>query len=278
MIIVLFALLLACFAGLGLDVPFMVTWTPLLLRVTPVVLYVALFSLGLAIALGVIVALAKQSRFILFRMASSLYVSFIRGVPLVVVIFLVFLALPQLAQRGPGWMQSFFIFGPITSAVIALGVFHGAALAEIFRAGMLSIPRGQHEAALAIGMTTSQVQRRIILPQALRFIIPPLGSNYQMMTKDTAFVGFLGVSELFSTARTAGEQYNRLFELVIVAGGIYWCITIVFQVLQAIAERRLEKAYSFDRSVKRDEIGLGEVGELGLASELNLASTRGRTT
>lgn len=195
-------------------------------------LLISFLSIILAIVLALIAALGRLSKFPPFYALSTFYVSLIRGTPLFLQIFFFFLALPQL-----GIILSGFFAG-----VLALGLNYGAYMSEIFRAGLASVGRGQREAAIALGMTPGQTMRRIILPQALRFAIPPIGNDFIAMTKDSALVSATGfVHELMWRAVKVGRaQFNSL-EALIMAAIFYWIMTIVLTYIQSIIEARLAK-------------------------------------
>lgn len=195
-------------------------------------LVVSILSISLAIALALIAALGRLSKFPPFYALSTFYVSLIRGTPLYLQIFFFFLALPQLG----------IILTGIFAGVLALGLNYGAYMSEIFRAGLSSVGRGQREAAIAIGMTPWQTMNRIILPQALRFAIPPIGNDFIAMTKDSALVAATGfVHEIMWRATRVGRaQFNNL-EALIMAAVFYWVMTIMLTYVQSIIEARLSK-------------------------------------
>lgn len=228
---------------LGLDVDYMLKWTPHLLSFIPVVLMITVVSLALAIFVGIVVAAGRMSKHVMLSEPARAYMSLVRGTPLVVQLFLIYLALPQLARGGPDWLERAATLEPIQAAILALSLFHGAYLAEVFRGGVMSVSDGQREAGRAIGMSGVQVQRRVVFPQAVRYVIPPLGSHVIMLILDSSLLGFLGVAELFSRAQRIGRQGFKLFEMLIVATVIYWCLVFVFSGVQQWIERRLERAY-----------------------------------
>jgi len=195
-------------------------------------LLISLLSIILAIVLALIAALGRLSKFPPFYALSTFYVSLIRGTPLFLQIWFFFLALPQL-----GIILSGFFAG-----VLALGLNYGAYMSEIFRAGLASVGRGQREAAIAIGMTPWQTMKRIVLPQAMKFAIPPIGNDFIAMTKDSALVSATGfVHELTWRAIKVGRaQFNSL-EALIMAAIFYWIMTIILTYVQSIIEARLAK-------------------------------------
>ena len=195
-------------------------------------LLISFLSIILAIVLALIAALGRLSKFPPFYALSTFYVSLIRGTPLFLQIWFFFLALPQL-----GIILSGFFAG-----VLALGLNYGAYMSEIFRAGLASVGRGQREAAIAIGMTPWQTMKRIVLPQAMKFAIPPIGNDFIAMTKDSALVSATGfVHELTWRAIKVGRaQFNSL-EALIMAAIFYWVMTIMLTYVQSIIEARLAK-------------------------------------
>jgi len=195
-------------------------------------LLVSLLSISLAIVLALVAALGRLSKFPPFYALSTFYVSLIRGTPLYLQIFFFFLALPQLGIILTGRF----------AGVLALGLNYGAYMSEIFRAGLASVGRGQREAAVALGMTPWQTMQRVILPQALRFAIPPIGNDFIAMTKDSALVSATGfVHEVMWRATRVGRaQFNNL-EALIMAAIFYWVMTIILTYVQSIIEARLAK-------------------------------------
>jgi len=195
-------------------------------------LLVSFLSISLAIVLALLAALGRLSKFPPFYALSTFYVSLIRGTPLYLQIFFFFLALPQLG----------IVLTGLFAGVLALGLNYGAYMSEIFRAGLDSVGRGQREAAVALGMNPLQTMRRVILPQALRFAIPPIGNDFIAMTKDSALVSATGfVHEVMWRATRVGRaQFNNL-EALIMAAIFYWMMTIVLSYAQSILETRLSK-------------------------------------
>ena len=239
----IFAGLAAIFAAFRFDTEFMLEWLPFLLKGVPLTLLISVRGIVLAAPLALVAALARLSRNPVLNGISGFYISFIRGTPIIVQIFLIYLGLPQLATYAPESLAQLFILGTVTSGVLALGLNYGAYLAEIFRAGILSVGHGQIEAAHALGMTGMQTTRRIVLPQAVRVIIPPTGNEFIAMVKDSSFVGIVGTQELFFRASKIGRQYFHSLETLVVAAIIYWIITSILTFFQAKLERRLATGY-----------------------------------
>lgn len=197
-----------------------------------ITIFISGLSILLATSLALLAALGRLSTFPPIYALSTFYVSLIRGTPLYLQIFFFFLALPQLNIRLPG----------LWAGVLALGLNYGAYESEVFRAALSSVGKGQREAALAIGMTQGQMMQRIVLPQALRFAIPPLGNDFISMLKDSALVSATGfVHELMWRATKVGRATFHNLEALIMAAIFYWVMTLVFSYFQSRIETNLAK-------------------------------------
>lgn len=195
-------------------------------------LLVSFLSMILAMILALLAALGRLSTIPPVYALSTFYVSLIRGTPLYLQIFFFFLALPQLG----------IILSGLWAGVLALGLNYGAYMSEIFRAGLSSVGKGQREAAMALGMTPSQTMKRIVLPQAMRFAIPPIGNDFIAMTKDSALVAATGfVHEIMWNAVKVGRAQFRSLEALIMAAIFYWMMTLILSYLQSKIEARLSK-------------------------------------
>lgn len=195
-------------------------------------LLVSLLSITLAMFLALLAALGRLSTIPPVYALSTFYVSLIRGTPLYLQIFFFFLALPQLG----------IILTGLFAGVLALGLNYGAYMSEIFRAGLASVGKGQREAAMAIGMTPWQTMKRIVLPQALRFAIPPTGNEFIAMTKDSALVSATGfVHEVMWRATRVGRAQFHNLEALIMAAIFYWVMTLILTYVQSIIEARLAR-------------------------------------
>lgn len=193
---------------------------------------ISILSIVLATLLALFAALGRLSRVPPVYALSTFYVSLIRGTPLYLQIFFFFLALPQLGIILPG----------LWAGVLALGLNYGAYMSEIFRAGLSSVGKGQREAAIALGMRPGQLMRRIVLPQALRFAIPPTGNEFIAMTKDSALVAATGfVHELMWRATKVGRAQFHNLEALIMAAIFYWIMTLILTAVQSRIEARLGK-------------------------------------
>ena len=195
-------------------------------------LLVSFLSIMLAMILALLAALGRLSSIPPLYALSTFYVSLIRGTPLYLQIFFFFLALPQMG----------IILSGLTAGVLALGLNYGAYMSEIFRAGLASVGRGQREAAIALGMTPRQTMQRVVLPQALRFAIPPIGNDFIAMTKDSALIAGTGfVHEIMWRATRVGRAQFHSLEALIIAAMFYWVLTLLLSYVQSLIEARLAK-------------------------------------
>ena len=191
-------------------------------------------SIVLATVLSLLGALGRLSKSPPAYALATFYISLIRGTPLLLQVVFFFLALPQLGIRLSG----------LSAGVLALGLNYGAYMTEIMRAGIQSVDAGQREAAQAMGMTPFQIMRLIILPQALRLVIPPIGNQFIAMLKDTSLISVTGfVWELLWRAQKQGRANFRSLEALLIAAVFYWIITIIFSAFQAQIEKRLSQGY-----------------------------------
>jgi polar amino acid transport system permease protein len=193
---------------------------------------ISLLSITFAMFLALLAALGRLSTFPPVYALSTFYVSLIRGTPLYLQIFFFFLALPQLGIILPG----------LWAGVVALGLNYGAYMSEVFRAALSSVGKGQREAAIALGMTPTQMMQRIVLPQALRFAIPPMGNDFIAMTKDSALVAATGfVHELMWRSTKVGRAQFHNLEALIMAAMFYWGMTLLLSYIQSRIEANLSK-------------------------------------
>ncbi len=234
----LFALFLFFFYSFDLSYAFIWSRLPHLLGLSlksgflmgaALTVFICAVAIFASTILALIAALARLSKNGMALGISTFYISFFRGTPLLLQILLVYLGLPQIGV----------ILDPIPSAIIALSLCYGAYMAEIFRAGIQAIPAGQSEAARALGLKGNQIMRLVILPQAIRLIIPPTGNQFIAMLKDSSLVSVLGAWELMYISRTHGRAEFKYMEMLISAALIYWFLSVGFEIIQS----RIEKKY-----------------------------------
>lgn len=204
---------------------------PLLLKATQITILLAVISMAFGLILGLTTALMRISKNKLIYRAASIYVSAIRGTPLLVQIYLVYFGLPQIGIS----------LGALTSGIIALSLNSGAYLSESFRGAILSVDNGQVEAASSIGMTKGQAMRRIILPQSIRTAIPTIGNEYIGLIKDTSLVSVITVTELlYQTTLIVAKTFKPL-TLYAAAAVLYWVVCTFFVILLNWLEKRASR-------------------------------------
>ena len=187
------------------------------------------FALGLAIALGI--ALMRLSKVRIVSGIARAYVSIVRGTPLLVQLFVIFYGLPSIGVLVPPW----------PSAIIAFSLNVGGYAAEVIRAAILSVPRGQWEAAYTVRMSQAQTLIRVILPQAARVSVPPLSNTFISLVKDTSLASLILVTELFRQAQEIAAFSQEFMAVYIEAAVIYWLICVVLSTGQSALERRLDR-------------------------------------
>lgn len=191
-------------------------------------LYISAISIAVATAVALVGAIAKLSQNGVVYGLATFYTSLFRGLPLLMQIYIIYLGLPQVG----------YVIGAVPAGILALSLCYGAYMTEIFRAGIESISRGQTEGAAALGLSPSQTMALVILPQAMRVIIPPTGNQFIAMLKDSSLVSVVGVWEIMYLARTQGQTEFRHIEMLITASMIYWLLSIGLEYAQARIEER----------------------------------------
>ncbi|SMG32363.1 amino acid ABC transporter permease [Agreia pratensis] len=187
------------------------------------------FVLGLVIALGI--ALMRLSRIWIVSGVARAYISIIRGTPLLVQLFVIFYGLPSIG----------ILVDPWPSAIIAFSLNVGGYAAEVIRAAILSVPKGQWEAGYTIGMSRGQTLVRVILPQAARVSVPPLSNTFISLVKDTSLASLILVTELFRQAQQIAAFSQEFMALYIEAAVVYWVICLVLSSAQSVLEKRLDR-------------------------------------
>ncbi len=195
-------------------------------------LYVSAISIFIAFCIALVTAIARLSSNGVAVGLATFYTSLFRGLPLLIQIFILYLGLPQLG----------FVINPIPAGITALSLCYGAYMSEVFRAGIQSIPKGQWEASKALGLHKRKIMRLVILPQALKIIIPPAGNHFIAMLKDSSLVSVVGVWELTYVSSTLGNREFRNMEMLVTAAAIYWIMSITLEIIQSRIERKYNPA------------------------------------
>ena len=192
---------------------------------------VTLMSIACALVVGLITGVGRISRIVILNRIATIYVEVVRGIPLLVQIFYIYYAMGKIVQVPD-----------IFAAVIAMTICYGAYLGEIFRAGIQSIHKGQMEAAIALGLSRGQALRRIILPQTVRVVLPPLGNEFIALLKDSSLVSILAVSDLLRRGREYASKTFDYFEAFTVVALVYLVMTLFFSRLVALMEKRMNRS------------------------------------
>lgn len=190
---------------------------------------VTLISIFFALIIGLVTGLGRISRVTIVNRIATVYVEVIRGIPLLVQLFYIYFALGR-----------FLSLDRMVAAILAMSICYGAYMGEIFRAGIQSIPKGQMEAALALGMSRRQALRLVILPQTMRVILPPIGNEFIALLKDSSLVSIVAVSDLLRRGREYASTTFFYFEAYTMVALIYLVFTLFFSKAVAIMEERLE--------------------------------------
>lgn len=201
---------------------------PLLAQGALVTLVLSLVSMAIGLALGLFAALLKLSRYAALSRIGAVYVSAVRGTPLLVQLFLWYYALPQAGLT----------LGPFSAGIIGLSVNVGAYLAESFRAAIQSVDRGQFEASYSLGMTHAATLRRIILPQSIRTALPTIGNTFIGLVKDSSLVSVITVRELLANGQLTIARTFQALPILLEVAVIYWLLCQMFSTGQAWLERR----------------------------------------
>ncbi|TVO37155.1 amino acid ABC transporter permease [Vibrio algivorus] len=221
---------------MNFDFNYMLDLLPILFRYLGTTLQMALWGMLFALILSVVIANIRVFKVPVLNQLSQLYISFFRGTPLLVQLFLLYYGLPQIFPILVG-MDAF------TAAIIGLTLHFASYMAESIRAAIIGIDRSQMEASISIGMTPSQSMRRIILPQASRVALPSLMNYFIDMIKSTSLAFTLGVAEIMAKAQMEASSSFRFFEAFLAVALIYWGVVLVLTRVQTWAETKLNKAY-----------------------------------
>jgi len=202
-------------------------------------LLLAFFTVLFGVILGTFLALMRLSKHKIIKFLATSYVEFMRGTPLLVQLYIIYYGLPKI---GVDFSSIPFIgdtYGDFIAGIITLSINSAAYIAEIIRAGIQAVDKGQIEAARALGMKESTAMRYIIIPQALKNILPALGNEFIVVIKESSIVSIIGIQELMYKADTVRGNTFQPFEPLIVAAIIYFIMTFTLSKLLGVAERRM---------------------------------------
>jgi polar amino acid transport system substrate-binding protein len=215
-------------------------YLPLLLQGAGVTVLITVLSMALAIALGLPIALARLFGPALLRWLGLCYVEFFRGIPVLLLLYFLYYGLPVVAQHLHLGVS--LSLAPLEAAVLGLGINYAAYEAEIYRAGISSLPAGQWEAAASLGMAPGLTFRRIILPQAVRIILPPMTNDFVGLFKDTSIVSIIAVVELSKQYQILSKTSMKYLEIGLVTAALYLLMSVPLGYLARYLEKRLSKA------------------------------------
>ncbi|MGO1401420.1 MAG: amino acid ABC transporter permease [Flaviflexus sp.] len=220
----------------GFDPSYMLEALPDLLGYVPTTLLLAALAMVLSVAVGVVLALVRFTKVPVLNEVAIFYISFFRGIPGLVMLFLIYYGLPQII---PGMRA----VDALTAAVVGLGLKEASYLAEIFRAALISVDRGQREAGLSLGLSHEQIYRRYILPQAAYNALPGTANVFIGLVKETSIVFTLGITDMFASAQMVSAANLRYLETYLMVGLLYWAIIFIFEQLVRVLEARMSRPY-----------------------------------
>lgn len=209
---------------------------PLLLEGLWLTVIVSLVSIAIGMILGLLICLMRMSRNVVLRAISGVYIWIIRGTPMIVQALIIFFGIPQLIQMmSPG-----FHMDALTAGIITLSLNAGAYLAEIYRGGIMAVPKGQSEAARSLGLSKSQTMIKVVLPQALKFSVPSLVNQFIITIKDTSILTVIGMAEVVNKAQQYVGSTFVYFETYSVVALMYLAIISLLMVLSNFIEKKLK--------------------------------------
>jgi len=218
---------------------------PTLLEGAKYTLFLTALSMPLAVALGLVLAVMRMSRHAFLKWPAVAYIEVIRGTPLLVQVYLVYFSLPALGQALDLWLNSgerytyMLTLSNFVVGVICLSCNYAAYEAEVQRAGLRAIDKGQREAALSIGMSEFQAFRLVVLPQAFRIVVPPIINDLIAMLKDSSLVSVIGVAELLYRASSIGKAKFNMPQMLVAAAVLYLAMSLLCYAIGRLIERRL---------------------------------------
>lgn len=215
---------------MNLDFSQIVPYIPFILEGIWVTLKFVSMSILVGFVLGTILAMCKISGISILKWLADAYTSIFRGTPLILQLMIIYFAVPQLTA---------YDISPYLSAILAFGLNSSAYVSEIIRAGILAVDKGQTEAAAALGVPYKPMMINIILPQALKNILPALMNEFITLTKESAIVSTIGYLDLMRRAQIVGSDIYRNFEPLLFAGLIYWIMVFILTQIGRVVERRM---------------------------------------
>jgi polar amino acid transport system permease protein len=214
-------------------------WAPDLWAGVQLTVFLTCGSMALALVLGLLLALARISPSRILRLPAIVFVELIRGSPLLLQLFYIYYVLPLIGIR----------LTPIQAGLAGLSINYGAYLSEVFRAGIAAVDRGQWEAARALGLRRGWIMRLVVLPQAIRIVVPPVGNYFVSLFKDTALVSTISISELMFRGQLIAADTFKYMRIYTVVFAIYLVISVPASLAVRSLERRFDSARKFQNRV-----------------------------
>lgn len=211
------------------DLSLVVKYIPFLLEATVLTIQISIISIVVSIILGLVSAMMRISKFKILQIISNAYMEFIRGVPLLVQLYLVYYVMPEIG----------ITLDAFSASVIGLGIYGGAYVSEVFRGSIEAIPYGQMEAARSLGMSYFLAMRKVVMPQALRISLPPLGNQFIITLKNSSLCSVITANELMHTSARFASVNFAFLEFFVVASLIYFAMTYILSKLLGKVEKKL---------------------------------------
>ena len=220
-------------------------WWPQLAVATGITIELTALSYVFAVVLGIILAIGRLSKIRFIPGLCRGYIEFVRGIPALALLFLIYFGFVPISMwftdQGLEWVGNLFLVDSFTAAVVGLGMNQGAYLAEVFRGGIEALHKGQREAALAVGMTPFKAYRHIIMPQAVRIVLPPLLNMLIILLKDTSICSLISTPELMLRAKDLASMSFLPMHAYLLAGLIYFLMAFPLSMVARRVEKRLRR-------------------------------------
>ncbi len=223
-----------------IDYRFIMDAFPRVLKAVPTTLFLTLSACILALIIGLLLALLIIYQVPVAKQIAQIFVSYIRGTPLVVMLYIIYTLIPLIVKNVIG-NEAAYSISPMVYAIVAYGINQSAFMVEMFRSALESVDIGQMEAAYSIGMTTGQAMRKVILPQAAVVALPNFSNIFMLLLKGTSLAFTVTVVEIMGQAKIEASAGLRQFEAYLMAAVIYWVICFVFETIFKHVEKRLKR-------------------------------------
>lgn len=240
-----------------MDFTFLSEYSQFFIDGTKITIVISLFTLVLGFMVGIIICLGRISRNKILSLLSSVYIEFLRGTPLLVQIYIIYFGFPTIGIKFPdlGPIQSEYI-----SAIVALSINSSAYIAEILRSGIQSVDKGQMEASRSLGLDYSMSMRLIIIPQALKNVLPALANEFIVLVKESSIASVIGIQELMYSADIVKGNTYLAFEPLLVAAMIYFVLTFSLSKLVGVFELKLQNKNVRNQRLLKNKFRVNKVG------------------